>query len=100
MPDNQVPRIGFLGAGKMATALARGWLKAGLTRPDRVMASDPLPEALAPIRHGVFGMTRINRRSPPNPVANCCSEMPAAIDTIRCRLVTRGRISVSKLAMD
>jgi pyrroline-5-carboxylate reductase len=45
MPDNQVPRIGFLGAGKMATALARGWLKAGLTRPDRVMASDPLPEA-------------------------------------------------------
>jgi len=45
MPDNEVPRIGFLGAGKMATALARGWLKAGLTRPDRVMASDPLSEA-------------------------------------------------------
>jgi pyrroline-5-carboxylate reductase len=38
-------RIGFLGAGRMATALARGWLTAGLTTPDRVLASDPLPEA-------------------------------------------------------
>jgi pyrroline-5-carboxylate reductase len=39
------PRIGFLGAGKMATALARGWLAAGLARPDRVLAADPLPHA-------------------------------------------------------
>jgi pyrroline-5-carboxylate reductase len=36
-------RIGFLGAGKMATALARGWLAAGLA--DRILASDPLPSA-------------------------------------------------------
>jgi pyrroline-5-carboxylate reductase len=40
-----LPRIGFLGAGKMATALARGWLTAGLARPDRLLASDPLPLA-------------------------------------------------------
>ncbi len=39
------PRIGFLGAGKMATALARGWLGAGLTRSDRMLASDPVPHA-------------------------------------------------------
>jgi pyrroline-5-carboxylate reductase len=45
MPDNKAARIGFLGAGKMATALARGWLKAALTRLDHLMASDPLPEA-------------------------------------------------------
>lgn len=38
-------RIGFLGAGKMATALARGWLAAGLTRGDCLRASDPLPAA-------------------------------------------------------
>lgn len=38
-------RIGFLGAGKMATALARGWLAAGLLAPDRAVASDPLPQA-------------------------------------------------------
>ncbi len=34
-------RVGFLGAGKMATALARGWLATGLVGPDRVVASDP-----------------------------------------------------------
>jgi pyrroline-5-carboxylate reductase len=38
-------RIGFLGAGKMATALARGWLAADLVTADRVLASDPLPAA-------------------------------------------------------
>lgn len=38
-------RIGFLGAGKMASALARGWLHAGLVASDRLSASDPLPAA-------------------------------------------------------
>jgi pyrroline-5-carboxylate reductase len=41
----QIPPVGFLGAGKMATALARGWLAAGLTTPERIIASDPLPAA-------------------------------------------------------
>jgi pyrroline-5-carboxylate reductase len=45
MAEGNVPRIGFLGAGKMATALARGWLAAGLLTPDRARASDPLPHA-------------------------------------------------------
>ncbi len=44
MPGD-TPRIGFLGAGKMATALAKGWLAAGLAAPDRLLASDPLPPA-------------------------------------------------------
>src|SRR5436305_1168956 len=34
-------RIGFLGAGRMAVALARGWLNAGLLRPEDCRASDP-----------------------------------------------------------
>src|SRR5947208_361470 len=38
-------QIGFLGAGRMATALARGWLAAGLVAPERCRASDPLPQA-------------------------------------------------------
>lgn len=38
-------RIGFLGSGQMATALARGWLAAGLVTADRVRASDPSPQA-------------------------------------------------------
>jgi pyrroline-5-carboxylate reductase len=33
-------RIGFIGAGQMATALARGFLGAGLTAADRLLASD------------------------------------------------------------
>jgi pyrroline-5-carboxylate reductase len=34
-------KIGFLGAGKMATALARGFIRAGLVGTEDVMASDP-----------------------------------------------------------
>ena len=45
MTAGALPRIGFLGAGKMATALARGWLAAGLAQPERVIASDPLAPA-------------------------------------------------------
>lgn len=41
------PTLGFLGAGRMATALARGFLKAGLAAPDGLVASDPLPAARA-----------------------------------------------------
>ncbi|MEW4526453.1 MAG: pyrroline-5-carboxylate reductase [Maioricimonas sp. JB045] len=37
--------IGFLGAGRMATALARGFLAAGLVTPDRLFASDVLEAA-------------------------------------------------------
>ncbi len=39
------PRVGFLGAGRMASALARGWIAAGLTTAERVLAADPLPAA-------------------------------------------------------
>src|SRR5687767_12399569 len=45
MTSGAGPRIGFLGAGKMATALARGWLAAGLADRERILASDPLPQA-------------------------------------------------------
>jgi pyrroline-5-carboxylate reductase len=39
------PSIGFLGAGKMATALAQGFLKAGLVDAGRLFASDVVPAA-------------------------------------------------------
>jgi pyrroline-5-carboxylate reductase len=38
-------RIGFLGAGKMATALARGWMQAGLATTESLSASDPIAAA-------------------------------------------------------
>ncbi len=40
-----VPTIGFLGAGKMATALAQGFLQARLATPDRLLAGDLFPPA-------------------------------------------------------
>ena len=40
-------RVGFLGAGQMAAALARGWLAAGLITPATCRASDPSPDARA-----------------------------------------------------
>lgn len=36
-----VSSVGFIGAGKMATALAKGLLAAGLVSKDRIMASAP-----------------------------------------------------------
>jgi pyrroline-5-carboxylate reductase len=40
-------RIGFLGAGKMAMALAKGFIHAGLTKVDDLIASDPVEGARA-----------------------------------------------------
>jgi pyrroline-5-carboxylate reductase len=46
MNRNQSPeRFGFIGAGKMATALARGLCAAGMAAPERIVASDVLPAA-------------------------------------------------------
>jgi pyrroline-5-carboxylate reductase len=39
--------IGFLGAGQMATALAKGWAAAGLLDVAKSIASDPFPKARA-----------------------------------------------------
>jgi pyrroline-5-carboxylate reductase len=39
--------IGFLGAGKMATALAKGFIRAGLVTAKQVVASDPAEGACA-----------------------------------------------------
>lgn len=41
-PPARVPRVGFLGAGQMATALAVGWTRAGVIAPDS-LAGDVLP---------------------------------------------------------
>ncbi len=39
------PRFGFIGAGRMATALARGFIAAKLATSERILASDPYPAA-------------------------------------------------------
>lgn len=47
MTDGRPVRIGFLGAGRMATALAAGWQRAGLLQAEHCHASDPMPAARA-----------------------------------------------------
>jgi len=49
--------IGFLGAGKMATALARGFVRAGLVTAKQVMASDPSQAARAAFAKAVGAKT-------------------------------------------
>jgi pyrroline-5-carboxylate reductase len=45
MADSNLQNIGFLGTGKMATALAKGWLSARLAIPERTRGSDPAAAA-------------------------------------------------------
>jgi pyrroline-5-carboxylate reductase len=50
-------RIGFLGAGQMATALARGFLKAGLVTADQIVAVDVFAAAADRFRQETGGKT-------------------------------------------
>jgi pyrroline-5-carboxylate reductase len=42
---NRMPRWGFIGSGKMATALIKGMIRAGLAPAESISASDPLAAA-------------------------------------------------------
>src|SRR5438477_4980014 len=53
-------KIGFLGAGKMALALAKGIVNAGLVRADGVLASDPVDAARAAFGKESGGRTTNN----------------------------------------
>jgi len=44
-PDAPSLRWGFLGSGRMASALVNGMIRAGVATPDRIAASDPNPTA-------------------------------------------------------
>lgn len=52
--------IGFLGAGKMATALAKGFIRAELAAPNQVMASDPSGAARAAFTKGTRARTTVS----------------------------------------
>jgi pyrroline-5-carboxylate reductase len=51
-------RIGFVGAGQMAKALAAGMVKAGIVAADRITAFDPFPKALEDFEAAVPGAKR------------------------------------------
>jgi pyrroline-5-carboxylate reductase len=64
------PTIGFLGAGKMATALAKGFIEAKLTSADRIIASDVVPAA-----RQAFAMETAARVTDTNPEVVKLSEI-------------------------
>ncbi len=45
--------VGFIGAGQMATALAQGFVRAGLVQADRILAADPAEHALEQFRREI-----------------------------------------------
>lgn len=55
--------IGFIGAGQMATALAQGFVKAGLVSASQLAAADPSPEARARFAAATGGTTSADNRS-------------------------------------
>lgn len=67
--------IGFLGAGKMATALAQGWIEAGLLAPDLARASDPVLAA----REAFQSATRIATAAGNLEVIDTCDLLVLAV---------------------
>ena len=59
MSPEEPLRFGFLGAGKMATALARGWIQCGLVDRTHIAASDPFAKAREDFQH-VTGVAAID----------------------------------------
>ena len=55
-------RVGFIGAGQMATALGQGFVKAGLVARDAIVASDPVPEARERFAEATGGRTTADNR--------------------------------------
>ena len=54
------PQIGFIGAGQMATALAQGFIKAGLAAAAAVIASDPAADTRQRFTQVTGGQTTTN----------------------------------------
>jgi len=50
-------KIGFIGAGKMASALAAGFVKQGKLKPENLIASDPFPQARDAFAEATGGKT-------------------------------------------
>lgn len=51
-------KVAFIGSGNMATALIRGLLRAGASRPEDLIAADPHPEQLERLA-GEFGVATV-----------------------------------------
>jgi pyrroline-5-carboxylate reductase len=57
--------IGFIGAGQMAEALARGFINAGITQPGDIRATDPMEVRKEVFRS--FGAVAVNSNAEVSP---------------------------------
>jgi pyrroline-5-carboxylate reductase len=57
-------KIGLIGAGRMATALARGFVRAQIARPESILASDPSQAARDSFKGQVPGATIVAENRP------------------------------------
>ena len=72
---NSIGTMGFLGAGQMATALAKGWLAAGLLTPEHCRASDPFIDARTKFQHATGVSASADNRS----VVQACDVLLVAV---------------------
>ncbi|MFM1768619.1 MAG: Pyrroline-5-carboxylate reductase [Verrucomicrobiota bacterium] len=79
-------KIGFLGAGKMATALARGFVSAGLAKPADLLASDPSEAA----RHSFAQETGAQAGQDNLAVVRACSILILAVKPDQVAAVLEG----------
>ena len=91
--------IGFIGAGQMARALARGFVSAGLVPGERIVAFDPVADALSAFAAEVTGAVRsksnaeVAERSQVVFLAVKPQNMPAVMSELA------GKISTEKLVV-
>ena len=71
-------KIGFLGAGKMAGAIARGILASGLCRPDELAASDHHRSTLSKLAADT-GLRQSRRRAWQGAVAQTLAGLAAGV---------------------
>jgi pyrroline-5-carboxylate reductase len=57
-------KLGFIGAGRMATALARGFVQAELLSPTSILASDPFDAAREKFAGAIAGATVYDQNTP------------------------------------
>ncbi|MGD9645355.1 MAG: pyrroline-5-carboxylate reductase [Pirellulales bacterium] len=93
MPADLPPtlRIAFVGAGQMATALARGFLRAGLLATDRLQACDALPAAAERFATATGGRTFATNQQATNGadvviLAVKPQHLPGVLDELRGKL--------------
>ena len=58
MTEPAFPSLGFIGAGKMATAMIHGVVRSKLSPPDRIAACDTSSQARRVLRHAIETMQR------------------------------------------